>query len=88
MPFRSIVANSEDIARMTAALEDAWAEIQRRKPIPVLSVAAERERLGYIVASVWQQDPHCDLATRAVEHFLATPAASAALAELTKPRDR
>lgn len=87
MPFRSIVANPEDVARMTAALEDAWAEIQRRKPIPVLSVAAERERLGYIVAGLWQQDPHCDLATAAVERFLATAVASAALAELTKPGD-
>jgi hypothetical protein len=79
MPFRSIVANPEDIARMAAALEDGWAEIQRRKPIHVLSVAAERERLGYIIAGLWEQQQRSDLAGSAVERFFATAPTSTPL---------
>lgn len=90
MPFRSIryiVATREDIARMTSALEDAWAQIQRRKPAHVLSVAEERERLGYIVVRVWEEKPGCDLATAAACQFLATAVTSASLAELSKARN-
>lgn len=87
MPFRSIIANPDDIAMMTVALEDAWGEIQRLKPIDPLSVAGERERLGYIIAGLWEQGLRSDLARQAVERIFATGVTSASLAEFIKARD-
>jgi hypothetical protein len=70
---------------MTAALEEAWAEVQMRRPSDPLSVAAERERLGYVIAGLWEQDQRSDLAEKAVERFFATAVTPAALAEVGKP---
>jgi hypothetical protein len=88
MPLRSICANPEDIVAMAAVLEEAWAEIQARQPPAPLSVAAERERLGYIIAGLWEQEQRSDLKRQAVERYFTTAVGSSALAELTKPSDR
>lgn len=74
MPFRSIVAEPDEIARMQTAVDEAWASIQLLKAVDPLSAGAERERLAYIVVGLWKQDPEQDLAATAVERFMATAA--------------
>jgi hypothetical protein len=72
MPFRSIVATPEQLVFISAAFDKAWAEIESRGGIDPLSEAAERERLGYIVAELWKTETSDDLATLAVGQFFRT----------------
>jgi hypothetical protein len=86
MPFRSI-AEPEDLAKLTAAFDTAWAIIQESQAIEPLSVAAERERLGYIIVTLWRADPDCDLIAKAIEQFRGGAVRLAPLSDLTKPLD-
>lgn len=76
MPFRSIVASPEDIAEMMAALESAWTAIQSRRASDPLSVAAERERLAYIIAGFWERGEFAGSCEKAVERFFAMAASA------------
>lgn len=62
---------------MTAALERAWAEVQLRRASDPLAITTERERLASIIAEIWQEDPHCDLASTAVARFFSNGVADA-----------
>lgn len=88
MPLRSIVATPEELSRIVSAFEDAWRLIEARgKPDP-LSRAAERERLGYIVAGLWNAQAAGDLTELAIQHFDAMAAGVPAPLQGTKPPDR
>ena len=67
MPFRSIVASPEELARIAAAFEDAWGEVAPW--IDPLSAAGQRERLAAIITELWSEDPTIDLARSAVQRF-------------------
>lgn len=87
MPFRSIVAAPEELAEIVAAFEAAWQEIEARGTVPALAVAAERERLGYIVAGLWNARTPGQLAELAVRQFDATAVHLAIFADSTPPPD-
>lgn len=82
MPFSSIVASPEELAKISTAFDRAWEEIEACDAVPPLSLPAERERLGYIVAELWKSNPNGDLARLAVEQFFRTSVSSASLADL------
>lgn len=67
MPFRSIVATPEELARIAAAFDEAWSEIAARVDPP--SEPVQRERLASIIAELWRADPSVDLAVLAVRRF-------------------
>jgi hypothetical protein len=87
MPFRSIVATPEQLAFISAAFDKAWAEIERCGGVDPLSEAAERERLGYIVAELWKTETPGDLATLAVGQFFRTAIAPPSLPNEAKTGD-
>lgn len=70
MPFS--FASPEDLARLEAALEQAWAIVEERNGHDPLKAPAERERLAYIVAALWRLGEQHDLAGKAAEQFEAT----------------
>jgi hypothetical protein len=72
MPFRSIVAGPEELAKLSAAFDRAWIEINAAAPIDPLAAAAARERLGYVIVGLWKLDPSQDLASAAVRFFSST----------------
>ncbi|SEG59624.1 hypothetical protein SAMN04488115_107207 [Bosea lathyri] len=86
MPFRSI-AEPEDLARLTATFDTVWAILEEQRPVDPLSVAAERERLGHIIVTLWRADPDCDLVTKAVQQFRVGGVLLTPLPGLTKPLD-
>ena len=88
MPFRSIVATPEELAEIVDAFEKAWREIEARGDIPPLSAPAERERLGYIVAGLWNAKTPGQLVELAVQQFDATAIHLAAFADVVPPPDR
>ena len=70
MPFSSL-ADPVDIARAHAALDRAWAEIQRAGLI-LGSEESERSRLAVIISGLAPRAiDEADLVTRAVERFAA-----------------
>jgi hypothetical protein len=71
MPFGTIVADPEALVRLTAAFDEAWAEIERLAPVEPLAQAAARERLGYIIVGIWRANPDAALADLAVQAFRA-----------------
>ncbi|MGO4740237.1 hypothetical protein AB4099_27065 [Bosea sp. 2KB_26] len=79
MPFRSIVATPEELAGIVAAFEEAWSKIDARNSIDPVSVPAQRERLGYIIAGLWAAGQTTDLTEVAVRRFEETAVASKAL---------
>ena len=69
MPFS--FASPEDLARLEAALDQAWAILEARHGDP-LRAPAERERLAYIVATLWRHGEHDEVPAKAAEQFEAT----------------
>ncbi len=88
MPFRSIVATPEELAGIVVAFEEAWRQIEARGDMPPLSVPAERERLGYIVAGLWDAKTSGELVELAVQQFDVTAVHLAAFANGVQPPDR
>ena len=70
MPFRSIVADPQELQKLCDAFDVAWTALNSARPVDPLMAAAERERLGYIIVHLWQADPQGSLATQAVRQFL------------------
>ncbi|AOO80992.1 hypothetical protein BHK69_11430 [Bosea vaviloviae] len=87
MPFRSIVAPPEELAQICVAFEKAWEQILARGQVAPLDVAAQRERLGYIVAGLWGAPNSEQLVELAVQRFDATAVSLSPLQEFAKPRD-
>lgn len=77
MPFRSIVAEPEELATLSTAFDAAWQQINARQAIDPLRVAAERERLGFLIVTLWKSEPIETWIPKAVEGFFgATDATS------------
>lgn len=72
MPFRSIVAEPEELAALSTAFDTAWQQIHARNPMDPLRVAAERERLGFLIVTLWKSEPVETWVPKAVEAFLGT----------------
>jgi hypothetical protein len=90
MPFRSIVATPEELAQIVDAFEEAWRQIEARGEIAPLSVPAERERLGYIVAGLWNAKTPgqlAELTELAVAQFDATAIRLTVFANGVQPPD-
>jgi hypothetical protein len=69
MPFRSIVAEPHELAKLASAFDVAWIGINDAKPIAPAEQTAARERLGSILIRLWQ-DGEEDLAAKGMELFL------------------
>lgn len=67
MPFRSIAATPEELARIAEAFEEAWTEIAVR--VDTSNPGAARDRLAAIIAELWSADRTIDLAPTAVRRF-------------------
>jgi hypothetical protein len=76
MPFRSIVAEPHELAKLSSAFDAAWIAINDARPIAPAQQTAARERLESILIRLWQ-DGEEDLAAKGVELFL-DPSASQA----------
>jgi hypothetical protein len=70
MPFK--FASPEELTRLEAELERAWAMVTQRRVCDPLSVPGERERLAYIIAALWQQGVQSRVAETAFEQFVIT----------------
>lgn len=68
MPFRSIVAEPQELAKLAAAFDTAWIDLNGTTLIPPAGQSAARERLGYIIISLWEQGEE-RLAAKAAELF-------------------
>jgi len=56
--------------RIILAHQKAWQEIEARAPIDALNYQAENDRLGYILAELWQaQVPDSELVASAIRRF-------------------
>jgi hypothetical protein len=71
MPFRSIVAEPDQIEAMQAAFERAWQLVEERGELDPLQVPAQRERLAYIIIGQWETDRDGDLVAPAIARFFA-----------------
>lgn len=69
MPFRSLTSDPIELQRLADAFDAAWVAINQPHPIEETARSSERERLSYIIMSVWQRDPDGDLIGTAVKAF-------------------
>lgn len=69
MPFRSIVAEPQELAKLSSAFDVAWIGINDARPIAPAEQTTARERLGSILIRLWQ-DGEEDLAVKGIELFL------------------
>ena len=76
MPFRSIVAEPEELAALSTAFDSAWQQISARQTVDPLRVAAERERLGFLIVTLWKSEPVETWIPKAVEGFFGATAAA------------
>jgi hypothetical protein len=77
MPLSSIVAEPEELVALSSAFDAAWRQITARSAIDPLRVAAERERLGFIIVTLWKTEPVDNWTTKAVEAFFSAADAAA-----------
>jgi hypothetical protein len=69
MPFRSIVAEPHELAKLAAAYDAAWIGVNSVETIGAQSQKQARQRLAAIILELWREDPDEALAARAVERF-------------------
>ncbi|MCV9941132.1 hypothetical protein OIU35_32690 [Boseaceae bacterium BT-24-1] len=70
MPFRAIVAEPQELAKLSAAFDAAWIAIHSAAPVETRrQSSAARERLGCIIIDLWKQGEEC-LVGKGVERFL------------------
>jgi hypothetical protein len=72
MPFRSIVAEPHELARLAAAFDAAWMGLNSAETIGSRAQDEARKRLADIILELWREDPEQPLAARAVERFTGT----------------
>lgn len=71
MPFRTMMIEPEAVSALTSIFEQAWSRVEARGAVDPLRVAAQRERLAYIILGLWKVDPDGALIEPAVEQFFA-----------------
>lgn len=71
MPFRSIVAEPHELAKLAAAFDAAWSGVNSVHTVGTQSQKWARKRLAEIILELWRDDPEQPLSARAVERFLA-----------------
>ncbi len=72
MPFRSIVAEPHELAKLASAFDAAWIAVNSVHTIGSQSQKLARGRLAAIILDLWKEDPEQPLSASAVERFLAT----------------
>ncbi|RYE34679.1 MAG: hypothetical protein EOP23_03985 [Hyphomicrobiales bacterium] len=68
----SSFSSPEDLALLEGALDQARAIVEARRGHDPLTAPGEKERLAYIVASMWGQGEQDELPAKAADHFEAT----------------
>jgi len=71
MPFRLIVAEPDQLAKLADAFDSAWIGVNSVNTIGTQSQKRARARLAEIILELWREDPTQALGARAVERFLA-----------------
>ncbi|PZN97806.1 MAG: hypothetical protein DCF30_15675 [Hyphomicrobiales bacterium] len=71
MPFRDVIAEPNDLAKLSAAFDEAWTAIG--PGIDPQARSAERGYLGSIILGLWQLGESDMLAAKAVIKFKGTP---------------
>ncbi len=71
MPFRSIVAEPHELAKLAAAFDAAWRGVNSVNTIGTKSQNRARQRLAKIILELWRDDPEQPLGARAIERFMA-----------------
>lgn len=69
MPFRTLVADEEDMTNLVEAFDAAWIEINHSTPIAPPYRLAAQNRLGAIVVAIWKADRGSLIVERAVAEF-------------------
>jgi hypothetical protein len=69
MPFRSIVAEPHELAKLAGAYDAAWIGVNSAETIGAQSQKLARQRLADIILELWRDDPGQPLAARAVDRF-------------------
>jgi hypothetical protein len=72
MPFRSIIAEPDQLAKLAGAFDAAWMGVNSVNTIGTQSQKRARDRLAEIILELWREDPTQPLSARAVERFLAS----------------
>lgn len=72
MPFRSIVTDPKQLARLAAAFDATWMGVNSVHTVGTQSQKRARTRLAEIILELWREDPEQPLGARAVERFLAS----------------
>ena len=69
MPFRTLVADEEDMTNLVEVFDAAWIEINHSTPIAPPYRLAAQNRLGEIIIAMWKTDPDTPIVERAVAEF-------------------
>ncbi len=72
MPFRSIVAEPKQLARLADAFDTAWIGVNSVHTVGTQSQKRARARLAEIILELWRDDPDQPLGAHAIERFLAS----------------
>jgi hypothetical protein len=86
MPLRSVTADPETLARLQEAFDAAWAAVA--KDCEATAAPAARERLGFILVSLWRTDPGSDLVAGSIRRFLVEAIGIAQREPLTNDVDK
>ncbi|HEV7257730.1 MAG TPA: hypothetical protein VGN82_08105 [Bosea sp. (in: a-proteobacteria)] len=71
MPFRSIVAEPHELAKLANAFDAAWIGVNSVHTIGRVAQKRARSRLAAIILELWREDPSLPLGGRAVDRFFA-----------------
>lgn len=69
MPFRTLVADEEDMTNLVHAFDAAWIEINHSTPIAPPYRLAAQNRLGEIIVAIWKSGGGALFVERAVAEF-------------------
>ncbi len=69
MPFRTLVADEEDLTSLVEVFDAAWIEINRSTPIAPPYRLAAQHRLGEIIVTIWKAGFDTPIVERAVAEF-------------------
>ena len=69
MPFRTLVADEEDMTSLVAVFDAAWIEINRSTPIAPPYRSAAQNRLGEIIVAIWKAGSGAPIVEWAVAEF-------------------
>jgi len=70
MPFRSLVVEPKELAKLAAAFDAAWMGVNSIETIGAVAQKRARNRLAAIILELWRADPDQALGARAIERFL------------------